>query len=195
MRTSRLPTVGASVATRCQYWGGALLVGGQGQQWSLAGEVQCIIGNGHMGPPPNIMTNTTENITFPQLRWRAVTMELRACDLNDNVAPTATWSTIRRFSQKRCNNNISILVAHWAHLVKNQSPLDLLWLTTKKFKDLVITLEVACWALWPHVHNTSLDLCPFTIIFCLIIHFNTIHAHPSLVVSAAPASSFRVSGS
>ena len=42
---------------------------------SLYGEVQCFIGNGHMGPsalaPPPIQTDTTENITFLQLRWRA----------------------------------------------------------------------------------------------------------------------------
>ena len=37
------------------------------------GEVQCIMDNGHMGPlPPCRQTDTTENITFPQLRWRAV---------------------------------------------------------------------------------------------------------------------------
>ena len=26
-------------------------------------------------PPPNIMTDMTENITFPQLRWRAVNIQ------------------------------------------------------------------------------------------------------------------------
>ena len=36
-------------------------------------EVQCIIGNGHMGPPNVIrQTDKTKNIIFPQLRWRAV---------------------------------------------------------------------------------------------------------------------------
>ena len=30
------------------------------------------MGNGHMGTPMNKMTDTTENITSPQLRWRAV---------------------------------------------------------------------------------------------------------------------------
>ena len=38
----------------------------------LYGEVQCIIGNGHMGSPCG-QTDTTENITFSQLRWQAVT--------------------------------------------------------------------------------------------------------------------------
>ena len=40
----------------------------------MYGEFQCIMGNGHMGPPLNKMTHTIENITFPQLRWRAVKM-------------------------------------------------------------------------------------------------------------------------
>ena len=43
---------------------------------SLYSEVQCIMGNGHMGPLPypvdRKMTDTTENITFPQLRWPVV---------------------------------------------------------------------------------------------------------------------------
>ena len=30
----------------------------------LYGEVQCIIGNGHMGPAVNRLTVTSENITF-----------------------------------------------------------------------------------------------------------------------------------
>ena len=30
--------------------------------------VQCIMGNGHIGPPQR--TDTYENITFPQLCWR-----------------------------------------------------------------------------------------------------------------------------
>ena len=46
---------------------------------SLCGEVQCIMGNGQMGPPPpvNRQTHTTENITFVQLRWRAVINEFK----------------------------------------------------------------------------------------------------------------------
>ena len=33
----------------------------------------CIMGNCHIGPPPlNRQTNTYENITFPQIRWRTV---------------------------------------------------------------------------------------------------------------------------
>ena len=44
---------------------------GTGLDESLYGEVQGIIGNGHMGLPllpPNGKTETTENITFPQFR-------------------------------------------------------------------------------------------------------------------------------
>ena len=40
---------------------------------SLYGEVQGIVSNGHMGHPPvDKHTDTTENTTFPQLRWREV---------------------------------------------------------------------------------------------------------------------------
>ena len=42
---------------------------GQGWDWSLYGEVQGIIGNGHMGLrflPPNGKTEMTKNITLPQ---------------------------------------------------------------------------------------------------------------------------------
>ena len=42
---------------------------------SLYGEVQYIMGNGHMGPPwKDRQTHATGNITFPKLRWLAVTM-------------------------------------------------------------------------------------------------------------------------
>ena len=58
-------------------WGLSWKDGGEG---SLHGEVQCIVGNGHMGPSPRLQaewqTHTTlhtQNITFPQLRWRVVT--------------------------------------------------------------------------------------------------------------------------
>ena len=103
MRMARLPTVGDSVATWCQYpgalcsevssdcyqmslvegrtragWGEALsAISGRGG-WDGGGalycEVQCIMGNGHMGTP-SLWTDTTENITFPQLHWRAVTIK------------------------------------------------------------------------------------------------------------------------
>ena len=39
----------------------------------LYSEVQCIMGNGHIGPPCG-QTQTTENITFPRLRWQMVTI-------------------------------------------------------------------------------------------------------------------------
>ena len=48
---------------------------GVGVGGSLFGEVQCIMGNGQVGPTPpvlNRMTNTTKNITFLQLRWPQV---------------------------------------------------------------------------------------------------------------------------
>ena len=38
---------------------------------ALYSEVQCIMGNGHMESPHG-QTDSNENITFPQLRWRAV---------------------------------------------------------------------------------------------------------------------------
>ena len=52
----------------------------------MYGEFQCIMGNGHMGPPLNKMTHTIENITFPQLRWRAVKML---------TFPQLRWRTVK----------------------------------------------------------------------------------------------------
>ena len=50
-------------------WGGAKA----GAGGSLYGEIQCTMGNGHTGTsPPNRMTDTTENITFQELRFWAV---------------------------------------------------------------------------------------------------------------------------
>ena len=50
--------------------------GVKGQEGSLHSEVQCIIGNGHMGTPTlplvDRQTYMSENITLPQLRWRTV---------------------------------------------------------------------------------------------------------------------------
>ena len=72
IHTAYLPTVCASVATRCLYVGGPQVnkfeqVSSDGHKMSLAGrphvwkggvesgilysEVQCIMGNGHLGPP------------------------------------------------------------------------------------------------------------------------------------------------
>ena len=45
------------------------LEGGLEPGWeSMYGEVQCIMGYGHMRPSCG-QTDTTENNTFPQLRW------------------------------------------------------------------------------------------------------------------------------
>ena len=54
-------------------WGPMSRLGGTGGRagWALYSEVWCIMGNGHMGSPRG-QTDTTENITFPQLRLRAV---------------------------------------------------------------------------------------------------------------------------
>ena len=48
-----------------------------GEQGALYSEVQCIMGNGHMGIRPHCTdrlpdTHTTENITMPHLRWWAI---------------------------------------------------------------------------------------------------------------------------
>ena len=53
--------------------GDPYLVRSHVQGGSLYGELQCITGNGHMGtdvPSRQTHTHTTENITFPQFRWR-----------------------------------------------------------------------------------------------------------------------------
>ena len=41
------------------------------REWSLYGEVNCILCNGHIGTLCG-QTGMAENITFPQLRWRVV---------------------------------------------------------------------------------------------------------------------------
>ena len=52
-------------------------------QWrvGLYSVVQCIMGNGHMGPTPHgqtdTQTNTCENITSPQLCWQVGHMDLK----------------------------------------------------------------------------------------------------------------------
>ena len=58
-------TMHASLATRCQLVGGGWVPGVNKFQ-----QVQCIMGNDHI--PVDRRTYTSENITFPQLRWREV---------------------------------------------------------------------------------------------------------------------------
>ena len=47
--------------------------GGLVEGWALYSEVQCIMGNGHMGPYGQ--TDTCENITFIQFRQWEVKIE------------------------------------------------------------------------------------------------------------------------
>ena len=56
---------------------------GGSQVWGLGSpyiEVQCIMGNDHMGLPVNRQTDMTENITFPQPCWQAVNIVSRNVD-------------------------------------------------------------------------------------------------------------------
>ena len=100
MRTTRLATACASMATRCQYqWERGTVhqgpinkheqVSSDGYQMPLVGEafggphVTCLDGGWGCvrpyaswvmvtwGPPMDRQTQTCENITFPPLRWRA----------------------------------------------------------------------------------------------------------------------------
>ena len=66
-------------------WEGSLYRDGQDGQvggGSLYGEVQCTMGIGHMETPELIMDNGhmgtlwTENITFPQLLWQVVIIQM-----------------------------------------------------------------------------------------------------------------------
>ena len=45
------------------------------EEGALYNEIQCTMGNGHMGTPsPCQQTDTNKNMTFLQLRWRVVKM-------------------------------------------------------------------------------------------------------------------------
>ena len=47
---------------------------------TLYSEIQCIMSNGHMGPPPlNRMTDTCDNNTYPQLCWAATKVLDASC--------------------------------------------------------------------------------------------------------------------
>ena len=50
------------------------------REGGLYGEVQCII-----APPLNRMTDTYENITFPQLRWWAVKCNFKKSLMSQNT--------------------------------------------------------------------------------------------------------------
>ena len=67
--------------------GRAAAIGGRGCMGSLYSEVQCIIGNGQ--------TDTTENITFPQLRWCAVRLPKKATVMTVSVVKTRRMLTVR----------------------------------------------------------------------------------------------------
>ena len=64
----RVGMVPVLVGFPCRVWGGLGPVG------ALYVEVQCIMGNCHIGTPVGRQTDTTENIFFPQLHRRAVNM-------------------------------------------------------------------------------------------------------------------------
>ena len=58
-----------------EVWGGR----GQGRYQggeAIYSEVQCTMGNGHMGLNPCEQADMTENITFPQLLWRVVNLNI-----------------------------------------------------------------------------------------------------------------------
>ena len=86
MRTARLETVHASLSmatTRC-HWGGVGpqinkfeqvsngVMGPKSDVRGLYSEAQCIMGNCHVGDPPDGGHAPVKNTTFHQLRWRAV---------------------------------------------------------------------------------------------------------------------------
>ena len=58
----------------------------------LYSEVQCIMGNGYMGTLPSVdrQTHTSENITFPQLRWRALIF-LKVLEYDKYNRTTHAW--------------------------------------------------------------------------------------------------------
>ena len=59
-------TTGGLMKTLHRYQGGE----------AIYSEVQCTMGNGHMGLNPCEQADMTENITFPQLLWRVVNLNI-----------------------------------------------------------------------------------------------------------------------
>ena len=82
---------------KCEYIQDVPVEGDRGEgEGSLYGEAQCITGNGYilLPSPVDRMTDTTETITFPQLRWREVMTE--DLIINDSWAynTVASWNRI-----------------------------------------------------------------------------------------------------
>ena len=82
------------------HWGPMFGLGrggwGAGPVWSLYREVQCIMRNDHMGPlwtDRHTQTHTTENVTFPQLRWWVVINSHISVSLQIELKPTLRYST------------------------------------------------------------------------------------------------------
>ena len=87
MSTARLPNV---------QWGSSWTILNMSGEGSLYGEVQCIIGDGHMGPPrahtdwhTDWKRYMAKTITFPKLHWRAVTIRARNLLRHDSIIITS----------------------------------------------------------------------------------------------------------
>ena len=85
-----------------------LMSGGGG----LYSEVQCIIGNGHRGTPLDRITDTCENITFPQLRWQAVTTPImrylqfeKSCGIWTGCCCSSNVISVRRWPNENENTS------------------------------------------------------------------------------------------
>ena len=84
----------------------------------LYSEIQCTIGNGHMGPPLPLVTDwwtdMTGNITSPQLCWWAVIMPNPNHSIKD-AEKSFEWSP----TSDACFCNRKFLLSYLAHMVIN----------------------------------------------------------------------------
>ena len=60
-------------------------------------KVECLMGNGHMGPPQPLtdrQTHTIENVTFPQMHWRVQISMLYNCGSYPEIGNVHFRSTL-----------------------------------------------------------------------------------------------------
>ena len=83
----------------------------------VQGKVPCTV-----GPPGNRQTHTTENITFPQLRWRAVTSTL-SVDSIGIEEENANRGTEYNIYEMDARLSVFIVISFYTPLLSGYTPL------------------------------------------------------------------------